>query len=187
MKAFTRSQAFSWYMQRAVQVSDDGFLYFGENRSCITLELPKKPYELVALANSLLPYTESTPFNGALLWLRQWGVWSELVERAGFRVLEAVRNLHGERSSASDAPGYLFDREDELVDLQVSFIQPLLIGWDAFLVPNRGDYIVATSHDETISVLTRTPETHKRLLTELQAWGGSERSDQYFKGTAIPV
>ncbi|HUY15518.1 MAG TPA: hypothetical protein VMX16_18090 [Terriglobia bacterium] len=186
MKALTKEQAQSWCKARSLTVTGDDYLYFPESRRCIAIELPTKPYELVALANALLPYSEASPFQGALLWIRQWGVWNELVERAGFRVMEIMRRLHGDARRPEEAPGYLFDAQ-ELVDLQVCLIQPLLIGWDAFMVPESGDYIVATSHDETTCVLARTPQIHERMLAELQSWNPREDQEWYFKGTAIPA
>jgi hypothetical protein len=186
MKALTKEQSLSWCQQRFVAVASDTYLYFPESRLCITIEPPEKPFQLVALANSLLPYSETAPFQGALLWIRSWGIWSEVVERAGFRTMEMMRRIHGDTRSLEEAPGYLFDKQ-ELVDLQVGLIQPLLIGWDAFLLPEAGDYIVATSHDETTSVLSRTPQIHESMLAELQAWNPREDQEWYFKGTGISV
>lgn len=148
--------------------------------------LPEKPYRLVGLADALMPYSEALPFTGALLWIRQWGVWNETDEKIGSRVMEVVRRIHGETVSMDESPGYLFG-EQELIDLQVCFVQPLLIGWDAFLIPQSADYIVATSHDETTSVLSRTAETHARIRAELQPWNAREDSQRYFQGTNIPT
>ncbi len=99
--------------------------------------------------------------------------------------MEAMRRIHGDTRPLAEAPGYLFD-EKELVDLQVCLIQPLLVGWDAFLVPESGDYVVATSHDEITCVIGRTLETHKRILAELRRWNPREDSDWYFRGIGIP-
>lgn len=186
MKALTKEQVQSWCKARSVAVTSDDYLYFPESRRCIAIELPEKPYKLVALANTLLPYSEAAPFRGALLWIRQWGVWNELVERAGFRVMEMMRRVNGDTKRPEEAPGYLFEAQ-ELVDLEVGLIQPLLIGWDAFMVPESGDYIVATSHDETTCVLARTPQVHQGMLAELKPWNAREDQDWYFKGTAIPA
>jgi hypothetical protein len=187
MKALRKEEVFAWCQQRSVKITSDDYLYFdGQERRCIAIELPEKPYQLVALANDLLPYTQSVPFQGALLWIRQWGVWNELVERVGLRVMEVMRRAHGETRPMGEAPGLLFDRQ-ELVDLQVCFIQPLLVGWDAFLVPESGDYVVATSHDETTCVLGRTLQIHDRILAELQPWNPREDRERYFKGIGIPA
>ncbi|HXZ12793.1 MAG TPA: hypothetical protein VEG64_10395 [Candidatus Sulfotelmatobacter sp.] len=187
MKALMKDEARAWCQSRSVKAAGDGYLYFDTpERHCIAIELPEKPYQLVELANTLLPYGESVPFQGALLWIREWGVWNELVERVGYRVLELTRRLHGQAVSMEQAPGYLFDAE-ELVDLEVCLVQPLLIGWDAFMVPQSGDYLVATSHDETTCVLSRTLQIHEKMRAELQAWNPREDKEWYFKGTQIPA
>jgi len=100
--------------------------------------------------------------------------------------MEAIRRIHGDTSSLDDAPAYLFD-EGELIDLQVCFIQPLLIGWDAFLIPKSGDYVVATSHDETTCVFGRTAHIHETLRAELQPWNPREDQEWYFKRAGIPA
>jgi len=186
MKSLTTEQVRLWCKARSIAVSDDDHLYFKENRRCLALDLPQKPYMLVALANELLPYTVDSPFQGALLWLREWGIWSDLVERAGFRVMEMLRGGSGDRSTPDENPGYLFEA-NELIDLEVGLLQPMLIGWDAFMVPETMDYIVATSHDETTVVLTRTREMHENLLGALKEWGVREDSDRYFRHKGIPA
>jgi hypothetical protein len=136
MRALRKEEVFTWCQQRSVKVTDDGYLYIdAHERLCIAIELPEKPYQLVALANELLPYTQSVPFQGALLWVRQWGVWNELVERVGLRVMEVMRDFHGETRPMEEAPALLFDRQ-ELLDLQVCFVQPLLVGWMHFWFRN---------------------------------------------------
>lgn len=187
MQALTKEEVFTWCRRRSVNVTDDGHLYFDarEHRS-IAIDLPEKAYRLVALANALLPYGQSVPFDGALLWIRQWGVWDELVERAGLRVMEVMRQIHGVTPPLQESPGHLFAAQ-ELTDLQVCFVQPLLIGWDAFLVPSSGDYIVATSHDETTCVLSRTPQVHQQLLRELRPWSPREDREWCFRGIGMPT
>ena len=75
MKSLKKEEVRSWCQHRSVKVTSDDYLYFdAHERLCIAIELPEKPYQLVALANALLPYTESVPFQGAVLWIRQWGV-----------------------------------------------------------------------------------------------------------------
>lgn len=186
MKALTQQEVLLWCQHESITVSNDGHLYFPEERRCIAVELPEKPYQLVALANALLPYTDVAPFKGAVVWFKQWGVWSELVERVGLRVMELMRQVHHVSASLDQtAPACLFN-EGELIDLQVSLVQPLLVGWDAFLIPRSAEYIVATSHDETTHVISRTAEIHRRLLAELQRWNPRDASDSYFRHLQIP-
>lgn len=186
MKGLTIEQVHLWCRTRSVAVSSDNYVYFEESRQCIAVQMPQKPYELVALTNELLPYTVDIPFQGALLWLREWGIWSDLVERAGFRVMEMIRRASGDLRRPELAPGYLFDAK-ELIDLEVGLLQPMLIGWDAFMVPESAHYIVATSHDETTCVLSRTPQVHDSLFESLKPWSPRENPERYFRHKAIPA
>ena len=185
MKTLTIEEIRDWLQQRPVQLTNDDRLYFDvHERGCLAIELPEKPYQLVSLANALIPhdYDESAPFQGALLWIRQWGVWNELVERVGLRIMEVMRRSPGGSRPLEEAPGNLFGEQD-LIDLQACFLQPLLIGWDAFLVPESGDYFVATSHDETTCVVGRTQQIHENLRVRLQAWNPRDCPERYFRAT----
>lgn len=184
MKAFSKEQSLSWCQERGVIFSSESTLRLSEYRSCISVELPEKPFQVVALANALIGGDTTFPFRGALLWIRQWGVWSESVERVGFRIMQAIRSLHGDETRFEIAPGYLF--ESELVDLHVCLVQPMLIGWDAFLVPHSGEYLIATSHDETTCILSRSLQTHERWLAGLQRWKPKEEPESYVKGIMAP-
>jgi hypothetical protein len=176
MRLLTNAESASWCERRTVPVTIDQRRFFPESIRCITIELPEKPYQLVALANSLLPYTDDASPLGALIWIRLWGIWSKSVENAGLRVLEVMRSLHGDNRPLIEAPGYLFSADEE-IDLLICFIQPLLIGWDAFLIPDTGNYIVETSHDETIRVFARTEQIHEQMVAQLKPWGPQEEKN----------
>jgi hypothetical protein len=186
MKALDVKQAKNWCEERGVKVTEKGWLYFeSHDRRSITVGLPKEPHQLVYLTNLFIPYDESTPLEGALLWIRDWGIWNEMVERVGFRTIEVMRRLTNEARSITEVPAYIFDKS-ELVDLQVCLLQPLLVGWDAFLVPVSADYIVAVSHDSLVSVIGRTSEGYTKMLSRFGRWGALE-DNWYFRGSWIPA
>jgi hypothetical protein len=186
MKTLSNEQARLWCEQRGVSVTERGWLYFDpHDRRSITMGLPKEPHQLVYLTSLFVSRNESTPFKGALLWIREWGVWNRLVEIVGFRITETMRHAHGEAKSVREAPACVFDNPD-LVDLQVCLLQPLLVGWDAFMVPENADYIVAVSHDSLVSVIGRTAEVHAKMLALLDGLGPRE-DNWYFKGYRIPA
>jgi len=87
--------------------------------------------------------------------------------------MEVIRLLNRDDRTIREAPGYLFN-ESELTDLHLCLLQPLLIGWDVFLIPETPEYIVVTSHDETTRIFTRTPETFDSMLEELRSWNGRQ-------------
>lgn len=179
MKALTSQEAKTWCEQRSIGVGKDGFLYYGEPKLGFTIELPEKASRLTALAAWLLPESEEAPFQGALLWVREWGIWAQHSEEAGMKTIEALRLTHGETRPLKAAPAMLFGPE-ELRDLHAFFIQPFVFGWDAFMIPVSGDYFVFNSHDEVICVIAKTEKKRTTLITELQDWKPQEEVSYYF-------
>jgi hypothetical protein len=181
MRAMASDEAKAWCEKRSISVSDNRFLRYGGSKLCFTLGLPEKPSRLVALAAWLLQRSDETPFQGALLWIRQWGIWSKGSEEAGMKIMEALRQAHGEMKPLKDAPAMLFGPE-ELRDLHAFFIQPLLFGWDAFMVPVSGEYFSFTSHDELICVVAKTEECLRGLMKWLRDWAPQKDDPYYFRG-----
>jgi len=145
----------------------DGRLYFkGADVASIHVHYPKEPYRLMYLARLLgsLMHKESHFLHG-LVWVSTWGVWDIGVEAIGLKMFERMRQSKGENRPLESAPGTWF-RHDELVDAVSILVQPMLVGWDAYYVPQwaaGGDeYFVSVSHDSYIDVHTRTKETNER-------------------------
>jgi len=159
-----------WCEAKGIQVSDRILLYFQHaGRNCIGIEFEKSPpYGIPYIATCLLPCAENSSFRGALVWIREWGVWGEYVERVGLRVLEVLRLAHNERRSLLEAPAHLFE-ESELVDAQVCLTQALLIGFDAYVVPPVGDYFVFVSHDSYACFVCKTRVKCEELLQQMRA------------------
>jgi hypothetical protein len=59
-------------------------------------------------------------------------------------------------------------------------------GYLHFMVPESGDYIVATSHDETTCVLGHTQQIHAQILAEPQPWNPREDQEWYFRRIGNP-
>ncbi len=90
MKALEKKEVFAWCQHRSVKVTDDGYLYFdAHERRCIAIELPAKPYQLVALANALLPYTETRSVKPQCKPNNQQH-WKASRCNAGFSILQPV-------------------------------------------------------------------------------------------------
>jgi hypothetical protein len=179
MKGMTSLEAKAWCEKRSISVSENRFLHYGDLKLGFTIELPEKPYRLPAIAAWLLPDSEEAPFQGALLWVREWGIWAEHTEEAGMKIMEALRQAHGETRTLKAAPAMLFGPE-ELRDLHAFFIQPLLFGWDAFMVPASGEYFAFNSHDEVICLVTKTEEKRGALMRWLKGWEPEEEVSHYF-------
>ncbi len=119
-----------------------------------------EPHQLVYLARlaAHLRYEEGH-FSGASLWITQWGVWDQRVEAVGFKTLERIRQGYGENRSLTAAPGHFF-RHDEFVESVACLVQPMVIGWDAYFVPQWAwgtlDYFLFVSHDGFLDIAIRT-------------------------------
>ncbi len=113
----------------------------------------QEPHQLVHLARLVarLRYDE-IDFNSASLWVTQQGVWNNLDEAVALTTLERFRQGYGENRSLQVAPGHFF-RHDEFVESVACLLQPMLIGWDAYYVPQWAwgtlDYFVFVSHDSS--------------------------------------
>jgi hypothetical protein len=125
-----------------------------------------EPHQLVYLARlaAHMSYDE-THFRAALLWVTQWGVWDSNVEAVGFRTMERFRQGYGENRSLDVAPGHFF-RHDEFVESVACLVQPMLVWWDAYYLPQWAwgalDYFLFVSHDGFLDIETRTTACMKK-------------------------
>ncbi len=148
--------------------------YDNPEANCVVLDLPREPGQLVFLARlvAALGYEEGH-FRGAVLWITEWGVWDPQVEAVGFKALERFRLSFGESRSLESASAHYF-RHDEFVDTVALLLQPMLIGWDAYYVPQWAyggtDHFIFVSHDSYLAVVTRTAEMHRRVLQGLHGF-----------------
>jgi len=140
---------------------------------CFTLTLPAEIYRVSNLVNDLLPYGGDALSCDTLLWFAVWGIWNQVHERAGMYIIQQMRGACGERNPLIKTPGHLFQRS-EATALQSFLILPVLFTWDAYLVPQNGEYFVFISHDEVIYVVSRSERIHDRLLESMQSWNPKE-------------
>jgi hypothetical protein len=135
----------------------------------------QEPHQLIHLARLVahLTYDESH-FRSASLWITQWGVWNDHDEAVILTTMERFRQGYGENRSIQVAPGHFF-RHDEFVESVACMLQPMLVGWDAYYVPQWSwgtlDYFVFVSHDGFLRIETRTTEVHAKVLDCLRTRG----------------
>jgi hypothetical protein len=121
---------------------------------------------------------DSDSFQGAMVWVRQWGIWTEGVEEMGMRIISQMRAGLGEHREIAEAPGHVFS-EQEFVDARAFWTLPMILGWDAILFPDKCDYFVFNSHDEVVCFVARERQTYTTLLEQLKPWE-PEESAWYF-------
>lgn len=93
-------------------------------------------------------------------------------------VVQRLRGAHGETRPLIETPGHSFT-SGEFAEARAFWTLPMIFGWDAILFPEQNDYFVFNSHDEVISFVSRTKETHSQLIEDFKDWD-PEESDWYF-------
>jgi hypothetical protein len=179
MTFLTPEEVRKWCEAHGLKVTADRYLHYGfENQHCFTVGLEEKPSRVIALADYLVPTWEDVPFEGALLWIRERGIWGDYSENTGAMVVQQMRFADGENEPLEKRPGHLFGPE-ELVKMHSYFVIPLLFGWDAFVIPGGQDYFVFVSHDGVAEVVTRSAEKAKELQGRLRNWNPKEDKSWY--------
>jgi hypothetical protein len=179
VKFLTTEEAKSWCHERGLKVTADRYLHYEpENPHCFTVGLEEKPSRVIALADYLVPTWEDVPFEGALLWIRERGVWGDFSENVGAMIAQQMRLAKGEREPLDKRPGHLFEPE-EVVEMHSYFVIPMLFGWDAFLIPEHGDYFIFVSHDGVAEVVARSAEKVEELRQRVLKWNPQEDKSWY--------
>jgi hypothetical protein len=106
-------------------------------------------------------------FYGALLWVSLFGIGSPQLEKTGWSMVEMMRRGFGENRPLEAAPGHWF-RNGAVVELAAFLLPCFIFGWDAYLMPSRGDLFVHISHNEYWTVVTRNRETHEKAMVDLK-------------------
>ncbi len=140
----------------------------------LTLPLPQLPYQVAYLANALLPYSESYEFQPCLLWMTDFGIWSDVCERVAKSLAECFRSARGERNLLIETPAHLFGEAEE-TDAQTLLTIAIVFGWDCYVIPEHGRYYAVTSHDEYLEFVSTSTAVHQRFKGELERWRAAER------------
>lgn len=180
MKLLTRDAARAWCENRGINIapSDKSFaLQFEDgNRHCLRAGINVKPSRLLAMAHSILLQDLHQPaeddFAGALVWFRDWSIWSESFERAGQSLLEYVRKavVHGIAHSVEEAPAQEFGPE-EFVEAQITTTIPFLFQWDAYVVPASGRLHALVSHEGKVTLSAVNEIILERVFSRFDAVG----------------
>jgi hypothetical protein len=113
---------------------------------------------------------DEAQFEGAVLWVTDYAIWSPTFERVGLGLLDAL----APESKFGSSRILLFDRH-ELVYAQSILTLCLLFEWDAYLVPISGESIAFVSHDGPVQVTARTPGLFERLFARFdESWQARE-------------
>jgi hypothetical protein len=155
-----------------VHADEDGLYFTHPEAACIDLEYPAKLERLPFFSRYLatIGYEEQY-FDGAMIWIQNWGVWNSLDEGIGYRIVEKMNSAAGQSKSFEMGPGHRF-RADELADAIGMLLQPMTFAWDSYYWPiwayGTGQFFLYISHRSRVTIVTRTEVFHKRILQQLQ-------------------
>jgi hypothetical protein len=174
MQASTNAEVLKWLadIERNHGIKADGTkLYYAEpGANCIELKFPETPLKTtyIARAASMLGIEEESLFYGGSLWITNSAMGSPQLVKAGWKLVERMRQAYGENRPLELASGHFF-RDDELVDLNAFMVPCFVYGWDAYVVfCSSNDFFVHISHDLYWGVIARTQEAYDRLFAELK-------------------
>lgn len=174
MRSLNETGVADWCAKRGIQLRrgpKGTELSFDDANHCLIVRVPESGLRCVALAYVLLMASvreDESEFKGCLFWLRDWEIGSPELDRAGHTVLRWLRLAGREPISWHAQPGELFG-PDEVAEAHVALVQPLIFDWDAYLVPDAGEYFVFSWHHEHLFVVSPTQ-------SKLDKIGGSLRN-----------
>ena len=181
MELLTERQAMEWCVERGFRVGDgppDRAGFEGVHASRFRIRVPEEATAAIALSYMVLltevaDYEESN-FEGAMVWLRRWQVWSESIDRVGYKLLDGVTGSGTEDGWLNDTPAFVFTG-NELVPAHACLSVPMLFQWDAYFLPMGAGFLVFVSHHGYLHIAARE-EARAPLLERFREW--SPEDDQ---------
>jgi hypothetical protein len=174
MRFLTNDEAKSWCQTRGLDLDDRSRVFYSTVGSrAFSIGIEEKPTDTVLLSDYLVPSWEDVPFEGALFWIRDYGIWGENSEQTGLAMIRQMRSGNGEQAALKEKPAHLF-APNEVYEAHSYLLLPVLFGWDALLVPETGDYFVSISHHGVAQVVCRNAATYEELRNRLKDWSPTE-------------
>jgi hypothetical protein len=174
MQVATDAEVLKWLaeIEQTHGIKTDGInlYYAGSAANCIEFKFPETLLRTTYFARvaSMLGIDDESLFYGGLLWITFSTIGSPQLVKAGWKLIEKMRQGYGENRSLQAASGHFF-RSDELVDLNAFLVPCFVFGWDAYVVPCfNSDFFLHISHNEYWGIVARTPEVCDKFVQELK-------------------
>src|SRR5262245_52309573 len=158
MKSLSKDEVLAWVSRQPhVVASEKSIRFSSEGQDVVHFHYPTGEGQLAYFARYLttLHHDEST-FAGALLWITEWGVWSDWPGAVGYKAVAMLRGELESEANFMETPGQLFI-ETELLQCAIFLLQPILFGWDAYYCPlfkdRATDFILKVSHDAYVDII----------------------------------
>src|ERR1051325_8459418 len=113
MNTIEKSGFTKWCTNKGLEIADREWpIYKSTEPLSFLIKLPDNPYRGVALARMCFPGRVNSPFKGAMVWFREWGVWNKVDEETGMQTVQRLRAALGETRPLIEAPGHLFSVQE---------------------------------------------------------------------------
>jgi hypothetical protein len=180
MQLLDDKEAARWCAARQLVVTHDWINRLAFQRGYpvgVRVRVPNTDRQSVAVAFVLLTAAAhgEEEFSGGLLWLQDWDVWSEVMERPGRTLLAALRSPDSRASDFKAAPAHLFEAA-EFALAQATALLPILFQWDAWFVPATPECFYRISHEGYVEARFRTASGFQRELARFRELGWEHTS-----------
>ncbi len=168
MKALTKDEIQEWCEARFILFNDNGYPYFEqvERYELLYQQKVEQPYSVTYLASHPFPWTEGDLTGECLVWIFEREVWGKALEALGNSIATDFRFAWGIYETLDEKPGIVFPAEEKYQLWSFSLL-PYLVGWNAFISPDSGNYFAFISQEEVVSVITRTKELQDKMKEHL--------------------
>ena len=182
MQVVTDSEVVKWLTDiewnHGIKADGTTLYYADSDANCIEFKFPETLLRATYFTRvaAMLGVAEESLFDGALLWITNSTIGSPQLVKAGWRIVEKMRQGYGENRSLENASGHFF-RSDEIVDLNAFLMPCFVYGWDAYVVScSNSDFFAHVSHNEYWGIVARTRAVYERLFSELKELNPMESS-----------
>jgi hypothetical protein len=168
MQTISKSQAGQWLLQHQHDVrAPVERLRPDQQEHLLRIAIPQSATEIVSMAYALLTTglrdDDEAHFQGGLVWLEQWEIWSESIDRIGYLLLKALCTQGGSDADFTTKPGFVFSAH-EFAEAHAALAIPMLFQWDAIMAPAEPSFHARISHDGYMDISTASAATRAALL-----------------------
>jgi hypothetical protein len=169
MKALTEAQISTWCAQRRITTTRARNLIRLAHAGPVKTYRKSLPDEFRTaewMANVLVLALTKQNFEGGLVLYRDWVFPIDVLDW----MVEVLREHHSVHGRLIDTPGHLFEATEGTAAVGFTLI-PILADWDAYVVPERGEYLGFICHDGWIDIIFKDEPSNQGMMAVLEEWG----------------
>jgi hypothetical protein len=178
MRLLSDDEASTWCAARRLRVGGPRLstrVSFAEQEPLrLRMSISGSPVDVLRLAYVLamtgVPEDDERRFEGGLLWLQDWDIWSETTERVGHLLLRGLRPAGEQNTNLRLRPAELFEH-GEFALTHATLAIPMMFQWDAHFIPASGEWLAFISHHGHIDLEVSTENAHEGMVGRFQHGG----------------